>query len=306
MKIHMLRVLLSLFFISMTSYSLHAENKKIYVVTSLTTLSDFVKQIGKEKVEVESLSKGTQDAHYIEPRPSFVSKLRQADVVVINGLAFDVWINPLLDAARNSQIITGSKGFVDASNGVKPLEVPQGKVSMAHGELHPLGNPHYLIDPDRAKISLKNILDGLIRVSPENSNYFRLNYNDYIKTLNAKIVEWNQIMAAHKGKLVVTYHKSWTYFLATYNLNESGTIELKPAIPPSPSHIGQLIKEMKTKKVKVILKEPYFPDKFPQIIAKETNSTLLVLPEWVGGAPGTDTYITLIDYLVNKVSQALR
>lgn len=306
MKNYAFSILFLFLLFGVTSYSLHAKEKKIYVITSLTTLADFAKQIGKDKVYVESLSKGTQDVHYIEPRPSFVSKLRQADMVVINGLAFDVWINPLLDAARNTQIIPGSKGFVDASNGVKPLEAPQGKVSMAHGELHPLGNPHYLMDPVRAMTSLKNILDALVRISPENANYFRSNYNDYIKTINTKIVEWNKAMLPHKGEPIVTYHKSWTYFLAAYNLHEFGTIEAKPAIPPSPSHINQLTKAILANKVKVIIKEPYFPNKFPELIAKETNSTLLVLPEWVGGAPETDTYIKLMDYLVNKVREALR
>lgn len=294
--------LLSLIFIQ-TPLALAKD--KIYVVTSITTLADFVKQIGGTKVEVESLGKGTQDAHYIEPRPSFVSKLRQADMVVINGLSFDVWVFPLIEAARNPNIRSGGKGYVDASLGVRPLEVPQGKVSMAHGELHPLGNPHYLTDPKRAALAVKNILDALIRISPDNAAYFHSNYTNYITILNKKIAEWNSIMAQYKGKYVVTYHKSWTYFLNAYSLKEFGTVEVKPAIPPSPSHVEQLIKEMKANNVKVILKEPYFPDKFPQLIAKETNSTLLVLPEWVGGAPDTETYIALMEHLISQISSAL-
>lgn len=306
MKNYMVGLILLFFLLNTATVSLQAREKKVYVITTISTLADFTKQIGKDKIEVESLAKGTQDIHYVEPRPSFISKLRQADMVVINGLTLDIWVNPLLDAAKNTPIAPGGKGFIDASNGIKPLEVPQGKVSMAHGELHPLGNPHYLMDPARAAIALKNILDGLIRVSPENAEYFKSNYNNYIKTLNMKILEWNKIMAHHKDKPVVTYHKSWTYFIKAYNLNEFGTIEPKPAIPPSPSHIEQLIKDMKEKKVKAILKEPFFPDKFPQLIAKDTNSTLLVLPDAVGAAPGTDTYITLMDYLINKVSEALK
>lgn len=283
----------------------HAQNKPKYVITSSTTLADFAKEIGGVKIEVESFSKGTQDLHYIEPRPSFVSKLRQADMVALNGLTFDLWMLPLIDASRNSRIAPGNIGYIDASTGVKPLEVPMGKVSMAHGELHPLGNPHYLLDPERAKVAVKNIFNALLRISPADSEFFRLNYEKYIQTLNKKIKEWNQIMLPHKGKPVVTYHKSWTYFIKGFGLTEFGTIEDKPAIPPSPSHVNQLIKDMKAANIKVILQEPYFPSKFPLLIARETNAALLKLPEWVGGAEGLNTYITLMDYLVNKVASAL-
>lgn len=279
---------------------------KLYVITSNTTLAYFVKEIGGSKVEVESLARATQDLHTVDPRPSFVTKLRDADMVVPNGLAFDIWILPLLDAARNPKVITGAKGYVDAAQGVHALEVPSGKVSMSQGELHPLGNPHYLLDPNNARIALKNILQGLNRVSPGDAAYFRTNYEAYVAQLDKKIAEWDREMAPHKGKPVVTFHKSWTYFLKAFELTEFGTIEPKPSIPPSPSHVNDLIKSMQQHGVKVIIKEPYFPAKYPEAIAKATNAQLLVVPEWVGGEKGTETYFTFMDHLVSKVANALK
>ncbi|MCS6859770.1 MAG: metal ABC transporter substrate-binding protein [Abditibacteriales bacterium] len=279
--------------------------RKVRVITTNTTLADFVKQVGGDRVTVESLAKGTQDLHYIEPRPSLVTKLRDADMLVINGLAFDIWIYPLIDSARNSKVVTGSVGFVDASMGVKPTEVPPGKVSMAQGEVHPLGNPHYLLDPVRAKQAVKNILDGLVRVSPADAATFRANYDKYIAALDRKIQEWQKLMSPHKGKPVVTYHRSWNYFLERWGLDYFGTIEPKPAIPPSSGHVTRLMQDMKARGVEVILKEPYFPNKFPQLIAQETGAKLLVLPEWVGGKEGLDSYIQLMDYLVKQVADAL-
>lgn len=283
-----------------------AAGRKVRVITTATTLADFVKQVGGDRVEVESLAKGTQDLHYIEARPSLVTKLRDADMLVINGLAFDIWIYPLMDSARNNKIVTGGTGFVDASAGVKPIEVPTGKVSMAQGELHPLGNPHYLLDPVRAKQAVKNVLDGLARVSPSDASTFRANYDKYIAALNRKIEEWQKLMSPHKDKPVVTYHRSWNYFLDRWELDYFATIEPKPAIPPSSGHVTRLMQDMKSKGVKVILKEPYFPNKFPQLIAQETGAKLLVLPEWVGGQQGLDSYVELMDYLVKHVADALK
>ncbi|MDI6827641.1 MAG: metal ABC transporter substrate-binding protein [Armatimonadota bacterium] len=279
---------------------------KINVITSASNLADITRNIGGNLVTVTSLARPTEDIHFVEPRPSFITKLKNADMVVIYGMAFDQWMRTLIDNSRNSKIMPGGSGYVDASVGIKKREVPAGKIDMSMGEVHPLGNPHYLLDPENAKIVAKNILGGLIRVSPKDEDIFRNNYNRFIRELDAAIKNWKDEMRPHKGKPVVTYHKSWVYFTACFGLEDSGTIEPKPGIPPSPSHVSKLIQAMKKEKVKVILIETFYPRKFPEIIAKETGAKICVLPYEAGAIKGVNTYIGMMDYIVRKVSDALK
>lgn len=279
---------------------------RIRVITSAPNLADIAQQIGGDLVTVTSLARPTEDIHFVEPRPSFVVKLREADVVVIYGMDFDMWMRPLIDNARNKKIAKGGPGYVDASVGIRKREVPKGRVDMSMGEVHPLGNPHYLLDPENAKIVARNILGGLIRVSPGNEDALRANYNKYVSALENAIAKWDAAMDACKGKPVVTYHKSWIYFTGRYGLEEAGTVEPKPGIPPSPSHVSRLIQSMKQNKVKALLMETFYPRKFPDLISKQTGARVVVLPYEAGAVKGADTYIEMMDYIIRRVSDALQ
>lgn len=300
MKIRVISLLLLTIMLVVPSYA------KIKVVTSASNLADITRNIGGDLVSVTSLARPTEDIHFVEPRPSFVTKLKDADVVVVYGMGFDQWMRPLIDNARNKKIVQGGPGYVDVSVGIKKREVPAGKIDMSMGEIHPLGNPHYLLDPENAKIVARNILGGLIRVSPKDENKFRSNYNRFLSELDSAINKWEGILQPFKGQPVVTYHKSWIYFTGRFGLEDAGTIEPKPGIPPSPSHVSKLIQAMKREKVKVIMMETFYPQKFPKLIAKETGAEICVLPYEVGAVKGADSYIKMIDYIAHKIAAALK
>jgi len=279
---------------------------RVDVIASTPNLADITRQIGGELVSVTSLARPSEDVHFVEPRPSFVVKLRNADMVVIYGMDFDLWMRRLIDNARNKRIARGGPGYVDASVGVKKREIPKGRVDMSMGEVHPLGNPHYLLDPGNAGIVAKNILAGLVRVSPKDEETFRANYGRYVKRLDSAIDRWESAMRPCKGKPIVSYHKSWVYFTGHFGLQDSGTVEPKPGIPPSPSHVSRLIDAMKKEQVKALLVETFYPRKFPDLISKQTGAEVVVLPHEVGAIKGADTYVEMMDYIVRSVAEALK
>lgn len=279
---------------------------KVDVVTSAPNLASLARSIGGDLVNVTSLARPQDDLHFVEPRPSFVTKLKNADMVVIYGMSYDVWMRTLIDNSRNRKIAPGGAGYVDASVGIRKMEIPAGKIDMSMGELHPQGNPHYLLDPDNARIAAKSILGGLIRVSPGNEDRFRAGYDLFVKRLDTAIDKWDKQMRPFKGKPVVTYHKSWIYFTSHFGLDDAGTIEPKPSIPPSPSHVSRLVSEMKKENIKVIMLETFYPRKFPDLIARQTGAGVVVIPHEVGEAKGTDTYISLMDHIVGAVAGGLQ
>ncbi|MFH1563772.1 MAG: metal ABC transporter substrate-binding protein [Nitrospirota bacterium] len=301
-KLTLLWVLCSTF-LAFGSYTYGAG--KINVVTTTTDLANLVKVVGGEKVNLVSLSTGSQDPHFVEPRPSMVIQLKNADMLVKMGMDLDMWIDGLIAAARNSKIIYGAKGYVDTSVGIERLEVRKGKIDGSMGDIHIYGNPHYQTDPASAKPMTKNILDGLCRIAPKDSEYFKHNRDEYLKKLEERMVLWNREMARFEGSNIVTYHNSWPYLARRFGLNVVGHVEPKPGIPPSPAHLASLINLMKEKKVKVILVEPYFPLKGPMMLAEKTGAKVLTLPPSVGGVKEVRTYLELFEYNINQLVKAL-
>ncbi|HUV04737.1 MAG TPA: metal ABC transporter substrate-binding protein [Armatimonadota bacterium] len=279
---------------------------KINVVTTTPDLADIARSIGGSKVSAISLARGDQDMHFVEPRPSMVNYLRKADLFVRVGMDLDIWAQGLVDAARNKKIVYGAQGYVDASTGIRKLEIPTVKLDPSMGHIHIYGNPHYWLDPANGKVIARSILAGLIRVSPGDEAYFRGNYESFANKLDKAISAWKKRLAPFDGAKVVTYHKSWAYFNNRFGLVEFGNVEPKPGIPPSPSHVNSLIKRMKGARVKVILMEPFYPRKFPQMIARETGAKLLIVPTSVGAMKGADSYFELFDHLANQVADALK
>ncbi len=290
-------------FLSLCSYTYGGE--RINVVTTTTDLADIVKVVGGDKIKVVSLSTGSQDIHSVDPRPSMVIQLKKADMLVKMGMDLDMWVDGLISAARNPRVIYSAKGYVDASIGVERLEVPKGKIDASMGDIHIYGNPHYQTNPANAIPITKNVLDGLCRIAPRDSEYFKHNRDEYLKKLEEKMVIWDREMAKFRGSNIVTYHNSWPYFANRFGLNIVDHIEPKPGIPPSPAHLSKLINVMRAKKVRVILVEPYFPLKGCQIIAEKTGAKILIFPPSVGGVKGIDTFLELFEYNVNQLVKAL-
>ncbi|MBI5573380.1 MAG: zinc ABC transporter substrate-binding protein [Elusimicrobia bacterium] len=279
---------------------------RINVVTSTEDLADLIKVVGGEKVNVVSLSKGSQDPHYVEPRPSMVILLKKADMVVRIGMDLDIWVDSLIAASRNSRIIYGAVGYVDTSVGLERLEIPTGKIDGSMGDIHIYGNPHYWLDPENAKVITKNVLNGLAKLSRGAPTYFENNRTEYLKKLEAKINALQEKLKPYKGTKIVTYHNSWPYFAKRFGLGIVGFVEPKPGIPPNPSHIAALIEKMKKEKVKIIVVEPYFSQKAPKTIASETGTKIVILLPSVDEKKGIKTFIDLFEYNINKLIDALK
>jgi zinc/manganese transport system substrate-binding protein len=274
-----------------------AEAKKLKVITTLTDLASLTQEVGGDKVDVEALAKGYQDPHFVEPKPSFLLKLRNADVLILVGLDLEIgWLPPLITQSGNGKIQPGGQGYLDASQFAQILEIPQGNVTRAEGDVHPLGNPHYWLDPDNGRRIAKGIAAKLSAMDPPDQAYFQQREQDFEKRLAEADKKWLAQMAPYRNRKVVTYHRSWPNFAKHFNLDVIGYIEPRPGIPPTPSHTIELVNQMKRENVKLELIEPYFDSKTPNSIAGMVNGKVVVLMPSVGGKPEITDYFKLFDY----------
>ncbi|MFC1520978.1 metal ABC transporter substrate-binding protein [Elusimicrobiota bacterium] len=278
---------------------------KLDVICATEDLADLTRIVGGSRVKVAGLSSGEQDLHFVEPRPSMVFKLKRTDMVVRIGMDLDMWMDSLIGASKNSDIVFGAKGYVDASVGLERLEVPEGKVDASMGDIHLYGNPHYWLDPMNAVVITDNILKGLIRLSPESSEEFRKNREEFLNTLKIKIASWEKRIKPYKGTKIMTYHNSWPYFAKRFGFIVIDHMEPRPGIPPTPSHIARLLKKIKKEDAKIILVEPYISPKGPNYLAQKTGIKVMVVPPSVGGAEGVETYVGLFDHLISRLAVEL-
>ncbi len=277
--------------------------KDIRVVTTLAVFEDLVRRIGGDKVNVHNLTPGTQDAHFYEPKPSDIVKLSKADIFAHAGLDLELWRGPLVEASRNRKVLPGAEGDLDLSQGVKLLEVPTYTPSRAAGDIHIFGNPHYWLDPENGKIIARNIYKKLSSVSPEYETRFRQNLENFNVELDQKIKEWTERLAPYRGFDVTAYHNTWPYFAQRFGLKIDLFLEPKPGIPPSGSHIAEVIGKMKERGVKVIIIEPFYPKRYAESVARQTGALVLDFPQ-IPGALGVDGYFELFDYLIAKLKEA--
>jgi len=282
----------------------HAE---LNVVTTTEDLAALAREVGGDKIKVESLSRGYQDPHFVEAKPSFVIKLHSADLLIAVGRELEIgWLPPLVNQARNAKVQPGGEGYFDASQGVKILEIPTGQLTRAMGDVHPQGNPHYWLDPDNGLRIAKGIQKKLSTLSPGDAAYFADREAAFEKRLTEAQKRWDAQLAPYKGTKIVTYHRSWPNFVDRFGLDVIGYVEPRPGIPPSPSHTLDLITDMKAKNVKIIMVEPYFDLKTPNSIARETGAKVLVMAPSVGAEKEITDYISLFDYDVKLLAAALK
>ncbi len=306
---NLFKILLVQIFVIFVAIAPTQAAKKIRVVTSLPDLADIAKQIGGDKVDVFAIAKGYQDPHFVDAKPSYMIKLKKADLFVQVGLDLEIgWVPPLLEGARNKKILWGGDGFVDASKSMDLLQVPRGDPSKlrAKGDIHIFGNPHYWLDPLNGKIIAQNIFEGLIKIAPENEIYFKQNLEAFIRKINDAHQHWQALMAPYRGTEIYAYHNSWPYFEQRFGFKIAGFIEPKPGISPSPKYIAKVINEMKNKNIRIIIIEPYYPPKSAELVAKNTGAVLVELAPEVGGQPGVDDYFKLFDTNINKLIEAFK
>ncbi|UCG15093.1 MAG: zinc ABC transporter substrate-binding protein [Phycisphaerales bacterium] len=314
---------------------------KLRVVTTTTDLAAITRAVGGDRVDVTTIATGREDPHFIAAKPSYMMAARKADLWIRVGMELEIGYEPLiLDGSRNPRIRVGTPGHLDASEGVLRLEVPTQKIDRSMGDVHPLGNPHYWTDPLNGRIVAKTIGKRLARLAPEHADYFTKRVKSFQQQLDERMFGrepvatiggsklwalllkselgellsqpgqptpggWLAVMQPHAGKKLVTYHRSWSYFAHRFGLIVSDELEPKPGIPPSPAHVASVVNRVKREDIKVLLMEPFYSRKAPDLVASETGIAVVQCAISVGGQPEASDYLTMIDSVVNRVSTAL-
>jgi len=313
---------------------------KLRVVTTTTDLAAIARVIGGERVEVTAIATGREDPHFIAAKPSYMMAARKADLWIRVGLELEIGYEELiLDGSRNPKIRLATPGHLDASEGVLRLEVPTQRIDRSMGDIHPLGNPHYWTDPLNGRIVAKNIGRRLAHLAPEHAEYFTERTKAFQRQLDehmfgadlvgkigggklwalllknrlAAVVNqpgqpplggWLAALQPYKGQKIVTYHRSWSYFAQRFGLEVAAELEPKPGIPPSPGHVADVIKRVQAEKIKLLVMEPFYSRKAPDLVASETGITVVQCANSVGGQPEATDYLSMIDNIVDRLAEA--
>ena len=280
---------------------------KLNVVTSTTDLGALASEVGGDRIQVESIARGYQDPHFVEAKPSFLLKLRKADLLISVGLQLEIgWLPPLITQCGNPKIQVGAAGYLEASQFAEILEIPTTQITRAMGDVHPLGNPHYWLDPENGLRIARGIQQKLAQMRPEDAAYFEQRFQSFSQRLGQQEKIWEAQTQPFRGRKVVTYHRSWPNFTKRFGLDVVGYVEPRPGIPPSPGHTVDLIQMMRRENVKLILVEPYFDLKTPNAIARETGGQVVVLLPSVGGEKEVTDYFKLFEYDIALLARAFR
>jgi zinc/manganese transport system substrate-binding protein len=287
--------------------SVPAEAKVLKVIATTEDLASITREVGGDRVEVDALARGYQDPHFVEAKPSFVLKLHAADLLVVVGRELEIgWLPHLITQSRNARVQPGARGYLDASQNVKILDIPTGQITRAMGDVHPQGNPHYWLDPTNGRRMAQAIAQRLAELDPEDAAGFAARQQAFDRKVAAAEKRWDEMLAPYPGVKAVTYHRSWSNFVDRFGLDVIGYVEPRPGIPPSPSHTIALIQEMKAKGVKLLIVEPYFDLKTPNSIARETGARVLVLPPSVGGDKDIIDYVALFEHDLKMLVDAIK
>jgi len=281
-------------------------DSKIKVVTTIPDLADMARHIGGDLVDVSSIATGVEDIHAVPMKPSFATLLNRADVLLLLGLeAEHAFLPALIEASRNPKILRDAPGYIDCSVAVNVLEVPT-RIDRALGDQHPMGNPHYNLDPVSMKEAAGAIADGLGRNFPEHQAEFNANLKAYTAELVTNIARWEKEAAPLKGKKLVSYHPDLNYFAERFGMEPFGTIEIRAGVPPTPGHIVELEESMRKNKVDIVVRELHYPADLAETVAQATGAKLVELPAMVGGVPQAKDYISFVDYNMHTMLKAVQ
>lgn len=300
------RAVLTSFAVAATFTCISAAQAKLNVVATTPDLAAIARAVGGDKIELTTMARPTEDPHFVDAKPSFIVKLNKADAMIHGGAELESgWLPKLLEQARNAQIISAAKGNVNCCEGVRMLEVPA-QLDRSRGDIHAIGNPHYLVDPENVKIVAQHLAAAFGQLDAANGGFYSANASKFIAALDAKLAGWQAQLAPFKGQHVVAYHNSWVYFAERFGFKIDLFLEPKPGIPPSPAHLASIITKMKEEKARVIIVDPYLNRKTAETVARSTDATVVDVAQFPGGVKGTDGgYIALMDYLVNSLAKAM-
>ncbi len=298
-----MKTLIAIILVALTLASAHA---KLNVVATTPDLAAVAKIVGGDKIDLTTMARPTEDPHFVDAKPSFIVKLNKADVLIHGGAELEVgWLPKLIEQARNAKIVSAAKGDVRCCDGVQMLEVPD-KLDRSKGDIHAAGNPHYMIDPENAKVAAHHIADAFSNSDAANREFYEANAKKFKDTLDAKLVEWQKKLAPFKDRQIVAYHNSWLYFAKRFGLKIELFLEPKPGIPPSPAHLATVMAKMKELNARVVIVDPYLNRKTAETVARNTGAVVVDVAQFPGGVKGTDGgYIALMDYLIDSLAKAL-
>jgi len=280
-----------------------AAHAKLTVVTTTADLGALARTVGGAHVEVTSLTRGTQDAHFVEAKPSMIRQLARADLFMVVGADLEIgWLQPLLETARNARVQPGTPGYLDLSTTVELLHKPTGPVSRAQGDVHARGNPHYWLDPRNGVRLAEAIARRLSELDPAHADAFGANRAAFERQLSERLTQWQSQLTPLKGKPVLAYHKSFVYLAHAFGFDIVGEVEPKPGIPPNAAHLQQLIRQIRVQKVGLLIMEPYYERRSADYLREQTGIPVAIVPNSVGGAPGTDDYLGLFDVIVRTLA----
>jgi ABC-type Zn uptake system ZnuABC Zn-binding protein ZnuA len=277
---------------------------RVQVVTTTTNLRSLTEAVGGDRVVAVSLVPPNLDAEEYQPKPQDVLRLKQARLLVRVGLDYDLWLDRLLAQVGRPDISRGGPAYVDASFAIAVLELRGMSVGPGDGHAHGSGNPHYWLDPKNAETITANIAEALGRIDPANAKTYEANRLAFLMRLNAKLTEWESKLSALKDMPIVAYHNSWPYFARRFRLDIIGFIETKPGVPPSPSHLAEIVREMRARSARVVVREPHEPERDVAFVANRAGAKVVTLAASVGALPGADDYISLFDVNVAALTAA--
>jgi len=278
---------------------------QLRVVATTPDLASVAREIGGDRVNVVALAKPTEDPHFVDAKPSFIVTLNRADALIEGGAELELgWLPPLLENARNGKINAGAPGRIVASEGIRLLEIPT-SFDRSKGDIHSLGNPHFMVDPVSAKIVARNIASHLGQIDPKNAATYNSNLARFNARIDSKLAEWQRQLAPYRGAKIVTYHRDFIYLAQRFGFSIVDELEPKPGIAPSPSHLAQVILEMKRDNAKVILVQPFQNRKTAETVARQTAATVLDTPQQPGAVSGATTYFDMVDNIVRQLGNGL-
>jgi ABC-type Zn uptake system ZnuABC Zn-binding protein ZnuA len=277
---------------------------RVQVVTTTTDLRSLTEAVGGDQVAAVSLVPPNLDAEEYQPKPQDVLRLKQARLLVRVGLDYDLWLDRLLAQVGRSEISRGGPAYVDASFAIAVLELRGMSVGPGDGHAHGSGNPHYWLDPKNAETITANIVEALARIDPANAKTYEANRQAFLTRLNAKLTEWESKLGVLKAMPIVAYHNSWPYFARRFRLDVIGFIETKPGVPPSPSHLAEIVRDMRARGARIVLREPHEPERDVAFVASRAGAQIVTLAASVGALPGADDYISLFDVNVAALTKA--
>jgi zinc/manganese transport system substrate-binding protein len=278
---------------------------EIRVVATVPDLAAVASEVGRDRVSVRAMSLPTQDPHFVDARPSLALELNRADLVLLVGLDLEIgWLPTLLIGARNPAIQPGMRGYLDCSRFVRPREVPSQPVDRSMGDIHPGGNPHYMMDPRAAAAVAAGIAERLAEIEPSHAATYRANLSDFLQRLEKSRAAWAAEIAPFRGVRIVEYHRTLAYLADCFGLEQFGTIEPKPGIPPTPSHVAQLLVRARAGDVQAIVQEDRYPEATSRWLAGKIPAVLIRIPGGTDFQRG-QSYIDYVAGLVRRIAAAL-